>query len=199
MADGQSLGAPECNYQPSIYLKTVFACINKEVIKPTYRSLTTTTTTTTTTTSTTTTTTTSITTASTNAASTTTESDFQSFDRSYIIASSHNEDDQMLGDNIDKVMLEEDDSNGIVSIAKANDKEELEEQTNFVVGFVSNFFSSYKHISENQAEFFLFVGLAVAMGLALFLAMLIWGMYRSNRADQDQEQAEETGYNDNDL
>ena len=32
-----------------------------------------------------------------------------------------------------------------------------------------------------QAEFFLFVGLAVAMGLALFLAMVVWGMYRSNR------------------
>ena len=68
-----------------------------------------------------------------------------------------------------------------VTIAKAKDQEELDKQTNLVVGFVSNFFSSYKHISENQAKFFLFVGLAVAMGLALFLAMVVWGMYRSNR------------------
>ena len=73
------------------------------------------------------------------------------------------------------------DQGGSVTISKAKDQEELDKQTNMVVGFVSNFFSSYKHISENQAEFFLFVGLAVAAGLAFFLAMVVWGMYRSNR------------------
>ena len=50
-----------------------------------------------------------------------------------------------------------------VTIAKAKDQEELDKQTNLVVGFVSNFFSSYKHISENQAKFF---AAQVALALA---------------------------------
>ena len=37
-----------------------------------------------------------------------------------------------------------------VTVAKAKDQEELDKQANLVYGFVSNFFSSYKHISENQ-------------------------------------------------
>ena len=102
----------------------------------------------------------------------------QSFDRSYIIASSHDDDNENGGDHMFDDFIDAADD---VKVTKTEDQEKIEEESNFVVEVVSNFFSSYKHISENQAEFFLFVGLAVAMGLALFLAMLVWGMYRSNR------------------
>ena len=67
MANGTSLGAPECKPHHNIYLKTVYTCIHQDVLKPQYidQPLTTTTvsTTTTTTTASTTTSTTTSTTA----------------------------------------------------------------------------------------------------------------------------------------
>ena len=65
MANGTSLGAPECKPHHNIYLKTVYTCIHQDVLKPQYidQPLTTTTVSTTTTTSTTTTSTTTSTTA----------------------------------------------------------------------------------------------------------------------------------------
>ena len=139
-----------------MYLKTVYACISKEVIKPAYWTLPTTTTVSTTTPTTTTTTT----------ADRTTENDsgVQSFDRSYIIASSLDEDERRMKDEAEsdkkkKTNKEEKGGKGggEVTVAKAKDQEELDKQANLVYGFVSNFFSSYKHISENQVRFFPFL------------------------------------------
>ena len=36
-ADGESLGAPDCDSQKHIFLKTVFACVHKGVLLPKYR------------------------------------------------------------------------------------------------------------------------------------------------------------------
>ena len=50
-----------------------------------------------------------------------------------------------------------------------------------VVGFVSDVMSSYNHIKKHKEKFILFASLSVALGLALFLAMVLWGVYRSSR------------------
>ena len=154
-ADGDSLGAEDCANQPSMYLKTVYAYISKEVIKPAYWTIPTTTTVSTTTPTTTTTTTVDRTTEN--------DSGIQSFDRSYIIASSLDEDERRMKDEAEtgkkkKTHKEEKGGKGggEVTVAKAKDQEELDKQANLVYGFVSNFFSSYKHISENQVRFFHF-------------------------------------------
>ena len=55
------------------------------------------------------------------------------------------------------------------------------EKTDLVVGFVSDFMSSYAHIRDHKAKFILFASLSVALGLALFLALLAWGAWRSSR------------------
>ena len=64
---------------------------------------------------------------------------------------------------------------------KAKDQCKLKQQSEVVVGIASDILSSYKHITDNTEEFLLFVGLAIALGLGLFLALVVWGMYRSNR------------------
>ena len=56
-----------------------------------------------------------------------------------------------------------------------------EKESDLVVGFVSNFMSSYEHIKKNKEKFILFASVSVAIGLGLFLALVVWGMYRSNR------------------
>ena len=80
-AEGASLGAEDCTNQPSMYLKTVFACISKEVIKPIFWTVPTTTTTATTTTTTT-------TTSKPKTSPGDVDPGVQSFDREYIIAQS---------------------------------------------------------------------------------------------------------------
>ena len=112
------------------------------------------------------------------------------FDRSYIISSSHesssreevNFADTDIGDSEDKGSTERTGTNDKeVSIVKAKDQSKLKQQSEVVVGIASDILSSYKHITDNTEEFLLFVGLAIALGLGLFLALVVWGMYRSNR------------------
>ena len=220
-AEGRMLGAPACSKVQSIYLKVVYACINSEVLKPTYSD------------------------ASVNASkdSLGNEGDYISpentqdyydsippslttiipnkkqktgngnnnnnnkhsssidhgtnenadededgqFDRSYIISSSHGgtreetnfDDINAKGD--DNEIKGMSDSEKEVSVVKAKDQSKLKQQSEIVVGLASDILSSYKHITDNTEEFLLFVGLAVALGLGLFLALVVWGMYRSNR------------------
>lgn len=218
------LGAPACSKVQSIYLKVVYACINSEVLKPTYSD------------------------ASVNASrdgldsegdyispentqtseyydsippslTTTTipnkvkgnnnsnnkqsssshptdheksnenpdEDGDGQFDRSYIISSSHggNREDTNFADinskDEDNEIKEMSDGEKEVSIVKAKDQSKLKQQSEVVVGIASDILSSYKHITDNTEEFLLFVGLAIALGLGLFLALVVWGMYRSNR------------------
>ena len=51
-------------------------------------------------------------------------------------------------------------------------------QSNFVVGFVGDFFASYHHIKENKEKFILFVSLTVAFGLCIVAALFLWNSYR---------------------
>ena len=74
-------------------------------------------------------------------------------------------------------MTGNDGSNGASKVEVVTDAAE-EERNNFVVGFFSDFFASYKHIQNHKAKFILFLTLSIALGLALFLAMVVWGMYR---------------------
>ena len=37
MADGASLGAPACNAGLGVYLKAVYACVSKDVLKKEYQ------------------------------------------------------------------------------------------------------------------------------------------------------------------
>ena len=39
MADGESLGAPACTAEQNVYLKTVYACVDKNTMKPHYSQL----------------------------------------------------------------------------------------------------------------------------------------------------------------
>ena len=218
------LGAPACSKVQSIYLKVVYACINSEVLKPTYSD------------------------ASVNASkdglnmeedyispeNTQTSEYYDSiqpslatiipnkkqstikgndnnkqsssshsndhevnknpdedgdgqFDRSYIISSSHggNREDTNFADinskGEDNEIKDMSDSEKEVSIVKAKDQSKLKQQSELVVGIASDILSNYKHITDNTEEFLLFVGLAIALGLGLFLALVVWGMYRSNR------------------
>ena len=232
-AEGNMLGAPACSKLQSVYLKVVYACINSEVLKPTYSdvslvdgtnndpnakedentsiketqyydsippSLTT------------------ITPKekqktmiidndnNNNKDGSSSPSDSRNedghhsegghFDRSYIISSSHGgthggeeeeEEDTNVADPNTKGEDNEikdmsSDTNGKeVSIVKAKDQSKLKQQSEVVVGIASDILSSYKHITDNTEEFLLFVGLAIALGLGLFLALVVWGMYRSNR------------------
>ena len=218
-AEGRMLGAPACSKVQSIYLKVVYACINSEVLKPTFSD------------------------ASVNASkdglssegdypeNTQTSEYYDSippslttiipnekqktikennnkqslhstdhetnqkpdndedgqFDRSYIISSSHggNREDTNFADTNAKGEDNEikgmSDGEKEVSIVKAKDQSKLKQQSEVVVGIASDILSSYKHITDNTEEFLLFVGLAIALGLGLFLALVVWGMYRSNR------------------
>ena len=104
-------------------------------------------------------------------------------DHSYIISSSHGGETNFAdihtnarGDNKIKDTEKED-----VAIVKTKDQSKLKQQSEVVVGIASDILSSYKHITDNKEEFVLFVGLAIALGLGLFLALVVWGMYRSNR------------------
>ena len=190
-ADGASLGAPACKGSQNIYLKTVYTCVNRDVFKPAYRVLgdPTTTTTTTTTTS-------------------TTPKPFGDYehwrttDPPIVITddfANHLDDpardlkaETMLGDlsshsrtSSDQLETYLDDGgrrdDAEVSSTATDGAGVTEKETDLVVGFVSDFMSSYNHIKRHQAKFILFASLSVALGLALFLSMLVWGMYRSAR------------------
>ena len=222
------LGAPACSKVQSIYLKVVYACINSEVLKPTYSD-------------------TSVNASKDSLSSEgddispekTHTSDYYDaippslttiipnkkqktimgnsnsnnnnqhsssshsidhetndnpdededgqFDRSYIISSSHGgtrEETNFADINAegeDNEIKGMSDSEKEVSVVKAKDQSKLKQQSEIVVGLASDILSSYKHITDNTEEFLLFVGLAVALGLGLFLALVVWGMYRSNR------------------
>ena len=108
------------------------------------------------------------------------------FDRSYIISSSHGgtrgePNTNTRGDNDEIESTSDTAEEKEVSIIKAKDQGKLKQQGEVVGGIAVDIFSKYKHITDNTEEFLLFVGLAVALGLGLFLALVVWGMYRSNR------------------
>jgi hypothetical protein len=173
-ADGESLGTPECKATQNIYLKSVYACVKKDVLLPKYRGEeeTTTTTTTTATTST--------------KTSTTTDSGGVSPKQETI----------MLGD---PSMIDEEDnrsspsstkqertasrsnSGNVVGNGFGDENVSTTTESDLVVGFVSDFMSSYAHIKNHKEKFILFATLSVALGLTLFLSMVVWGMYRSSR------------------
>lgn len=187
-ADGASLGAPACKGSQNIYLKTVYACVNRDVFKPAYRVLGDPTTTTTTTT-----------TTSTTAPPYVDYEHWRTTDPPIVITDDHmgSLDDPardikaetMLGDLSHARTPDEhhqEDGRGrsqdaTVSSTATDSAGVTEKETDLVVGFVSDFMSSYNHIKQHQAKFILFASLSVALGLALFLSMLVWGMYRSAR------------------
>ena len=145
------LGAPACSKVPSIYLKVVYACINKEVLKTDYK---------------------------------------EEIDQTSEGAESHDSSlreeakfaDTDIGDSEDKESTEHTKTNGKeVSIVKEKDQSKLKQQGDVAVRSASDILSSYKHITDNTKEFLLFVGLAIALGIAIFLALVVWGMYCSNR------------------
>ena len=90
--------------------------------------------------------------------------------------------DTDIGDSEDKESTEHTKTNGKeVSIVKEKDQSKLKQQGDVAVRSASDILSSYKHITDNTKEFLLFVGLAIALGIAIFLALVVWGMYCSNR------------------
>merc|ERR1719367_404957 len=56
--------------------------------------------------------------------------------------------------------------------------------SDFVFGFVRDFFAFNHHFKENKEKFILFISLTIAAGLSIFLAMFLWNMYRTNRLDR---------------
>ena len=67
---------------------------------------------------------------------------------------------------------------------KKKKQQQAESETNFVLGFVRDFFAFNKHFIENKEKFIIFISLTVAAGLSIFLAMFLWNMYRTNRLDR---------------
>jgi hypothetical protein len=207
MAEGAALGAPACTPDHNIYLKSVYTCVNKNIFKDEFRddipkTTTTTTTTTTTlpTTKPTTTTTTTTTTTSNESSSTTTDSDIYfgnilPTDKTILAPKSKDgEEEGPIGraslpgpslvhrtdglvDDYLHNSNNNNDNNGASKVEVVTDAGE-EERNNLVVGFFSDFFASYKHIQNHKAKFILFLPLRIALGLALFLGMVVWGMYR---------------------
>ena len=116
--------------------------------------------------------------------------DMGQFDHSYIISSIHGSSREETnfadtvntkGDDNDIKGTSDSHKNEDVLVVKAKDQSKIDNQSEIVVGLASDILSSYKHITDNTEEFLLFVGLAIALGLGLFLALVVWGMYRSNR------------------
>ena len=202
MADGAALGAPACTPDHNIYLKSVYTCVNKHIFKDEFRDdlpkTTSTTTTTTTTTPTTTTTFTTTTPTTTTLATITTETDIYPGvlppDKvNQPPKSKDGEEEGPIGraslpgpslvhrtDGLQDVPAYHDNNNinnGAAKVEVVTDAAE-EERNNFVVAFFSDFFASYQHIQNHKAKFILFLTLSIALGLALFLAMVVWGMYR---------------------
>ena len=90
--------------------------------------------------------------------------------------------DTDIGDSEDKESTEHAKTNGKeVSIVNEKDQSKLKQQGEVAVRSASDILSSYKHITDNRKEFLLFVGLAIALGIAIFLALVVLGMYCSNR------------------
>lgn len=193
LADGASLGTPECKAHHNLYLKTVYTCMHKSVLKPHYqdRPITTTTASTTTTTTTSTSTTTE---------ESTTVNPKSIDDRGVIEPDQYDQtvghyddnkrmkpaetmldDDLFTPSGIDEEIQNVQDDGTSKEMVKSDSEEET---TNFVVGFVSDFFASYKHIQEHKEKFILFISLSIAIGLTLFLGMVVWNMYRSSRLER---------------
>lgn len=175
MANGTSLGAADCKPHHNIYLKTVYTCIHSDVLKPQYidQPLTTTSTVSPTTTTVSTTTTLSSTTKILLEETTT------------IYEKEMKPAEKMLDDDIntavsDQVLIGSD----FDFSAEKNRKEVSAEESNLVVGFLGDFFNSYKTIKENKEKFIWFISLTVAAGLCVFLALFLWNSYRSNRLDR---------------
>ena len=173
LANGTSLGAPDCKAHHNIYLKTVYTCIHQSVLKPQYidtpsRVRSTSTTTTSTTSSTTTTTIRSIT--------TTEEVEKLAKPAETMLDDDMNtliQDDQILiGSDFDFT------SQRASQDSQQPGNEASNGDSNFVVGFVGDFFASYHHIKEHKEKFILFVSLTLALGLSVVAALFLWNSYR---------------------
>ncbi len=70
------------------------------------------------------------------------------------------------------------------SMDAAADQKEADEEGMVVGSIVSDVMFSYNHIKKHKGKFILFVSLSVALGLSLFLAMVLWGVYRSSRLNR---------------
>ena len=55
---------------------------------------------------------------------------------------------------------------------KKKKQQQAESETNFVLGFVRDFFAFNQHFKENKEKFILFISLTVAAGLSIFLVYL---------------------------
>ena len=159
-ADGASLGAPDCGATRSVYLKSVYACVRKDVLLPRYVGGLTTTTPATTSTTTTTTTTSPV------------ESDTTARPKQEtIMLGDPSMFDEVSSSSQERNALRGDDGGAVATTTESD----------LVVGFVSDVMSSYAHIKNHKEKFILFATLSVALGLTLFLSMVVWGMYRSSR------------------
>lgn len=70
-----------------------------------------------------------------------------------------------------------------------------EKDTDMVVGLVSDVMTSYGHIRRHKAKLILLATLSVALGLTLFLGLLIWGVYRSSRLSRIKSEVQRhSGY-----
>lgn len=186
LADGDSLGAPSCSNSENIYLKTVYTCVNRDVFQAQYRYI-----------------------FDEASGKEVLESDkdkpatstpvpestltpaesglsVKEMNAEYSI-----EAETMLGDP--SVQVERNpfqpldildgqrDPSGLDGSVSSQETDATTQQTDMVVGFVSDFMSSYQHIRLHKEKFIIFACLSVALGLLLFLGMLVWGMYRSHR------------------
>ncbi len=163
LADGESLGAPACTASQYVYLKTVYTCVSGQVYKPEYLA----------------------TGIESTTPTTITERELQTevatTPASEPTARGQDE-EAMLGD-LSSYHVDGGDLSPIQerTAYDENAPATTTEQTDLVVGFVSDVMSSYAHIRDHKAKFILFASLSVALGLALFLAMLAWGAWRSSR------------------
>ena len=92
--------------------------------------------------------------------------------------------EKMLDDEIntqdDQILIGSDFDFG----AEKKKQQLAESDSNFVMGFVRDFFAFNQHFKENKEKFILFISLTVAAGLSIFLAMFLWNMYRTKRLDR---------------
>ncbi|XP_040580848.1 uncharacterized protein [Lepeophtheirus salmonis] len=167
MADGASLGAPDCiGSNTNVYLKTAYACVDVDVLKTHYQHRDRTTTAATTT-------------ISAPIGSSSTHS-LNKYEPSSSSSSRAFNDDDIILENIDGLI---DDNTMLLhpSFADEADGKKGKEGDDLVAGLVSDIVSSYRHIQMHREKFILFVVLSIALGLALFLSILLWSMYRSKR------------------
>ena len=172
LANGTSLGAPDCKAHHNIYLKTVYTCIHQSVLKPQYIDSPTSVVSSTSSTTTTTTTTTSTTPTSTTTKSTSTAT----IEKHVKPAETMLDDDMNTQD--DQILIGSDFDFTKAAQDKPQNEAMDHSDSNFVLGFVGDFFASYHHIKEHKEKFILFVSLTVALGLSVVAALFLWNSYR---------------------